>query len=281
MSIVRPSALLEKLMKVKRIGKPRKGVSTGFETVDTQMLLNKQYLMLVTGYPSHGKSVFVDSLAVNSAYLHDWKWLFFSPETDALESHLQKLIAKKTGKRLVSTPDVEIQEAVEWAENHFSWIDASERLYLLDDLLDEVEARIQSGEQIDALVIDPWNELDHSKQLARDDIYIGQCLTKLRKFHRKYNLLTVIVIHPHSVQKDKEGNFPIPALRDCAGGAMWWNKSDYGICVYRKDILREGAEIIIQKVKEECIGTPGKVFLDYERAVVDSKTKQVISLDCP
>lgn len=264
MPIIQPDSLLQRLFERKKGGSTRKGLSTGFDSIDEHMLLVKQYLMVITGLPSSGKSEVLDAIAVNVSSLHGWNWLYYSPENFPLESHLQKLVEKKLGNHLTKCSDSAIVEAVEWVNKHFSWINPQETKFALQDILDETEERIQSGHRIDALVIDPWNELDHSAQGGRDDIYIGQCLTKVRKFHRKYDLLTCIVIHPHGMEKNKDGNYPVPALRNCNGGPIWWAKADYGLCVHRADMSVSGAEVFIQKVKTKDIGAPGKTFLDYD-----------------
>jgi twinkle protein len=264
MPIIEPQNLLSKLMDIKRSGNIRKGVSTGFVSIDEYMLLSKQYLMIVTGVPSSGKSEVLDAIAVNTAVLHGWKWLYFSPENFPLEAHLQKFVEKKIGKHLTSATDHEIIEAVSWVNDHFSWVHPDETKYALHDILAEVQQRIEIGYTVDAIVIDPWNELNHSGQGSRDDLYIGQCLTTIRKFHRKYDLLTAIVIHPHSIPKDKNGNYPVPTLNDCNGGAVWRAKADFGICVNRPDYTKHQADVIMQKIKFKSMGRQGKVTLDYD-----------------
>lgn len=281
MPIVQPEELLPALLKQRQSGKTRKGLSTGFQSVDEFMLLNKKYLMLVTGYPSYGKSEFMDALALNTAIMHNWNWLYFSPESDDFSTNLRKLVCKKIGKPLIHASEREIADATRWANERFAWIDAGDAMYSLDDVLNETRSRIECGYQVDVMVIDPWNELDHSKQAKRDDQYISDMLLKLRKFHRKYDVLSVIVVHPHAVEKDKNGVYPIPHLRTCAGGALWWNKADYGICIHRKDFNIHGAHVFIQKVKDTTIGYQGQTFLDYEVPSGRFKDQHAISFDLP
>ena len=99
MPIVQPETLLPALMKLRKSGKSRKGVSTGFSSVDEFMLLNKKYLLLLTGFPSYGKSTILDALAVNTAILHDWKWLYFSPESDDFSTNLQPVVIWRSDRR--------------------------------------------------------------------------------------------------------------------------------------------------------------------------------------
>jgi hypothetical protein len=98
----------------------------------------------------------------------------------------------------------------------------------------------------------------------RDDIYIGDCLTKVAVFEKNYDCLVVIVVHPHSVAKNKDGTYPIINVRECNGGITWYAKADYAICVNRPSPTKHGANIYIQKVKTKFIGRTGEAFLDYE-----------------
>ena len=272
MAIITAEQLQESLFKIKAEGRPRKGISTGIASIDECMLLNKQMLMIVTGIAGRGKSEFVDMIAVNSAILHDWNWLYFSPENPVVD-HLEKIVEKKTGNRLVATSDEDIKEAIAWAHQHFSWIIAPDNKFSPKDIMEEIEERIQSGHKVDAVVYDPWNELDHSAKGGRDDDYIGDMLTKLRRFHKKYDIMTCVVIHPKGLAKDKDGNYPVPTLLDCNGGVMWSNKADYGICVHRPNMLEHGADILFQKIKSKKIGKIGKVHLDYD--IVSGRFKDV------
>ena len=279
--IIEPISLLPELIKLKNSNKERKGISTGFDSIDEFMLLNKKYLMLITGYPSFGKSEFLDAMAVNTAQLHGWKWLYYSTESDNYGTNLRKIIMKKIGKPIVHATIEEIEIATEWANKYFAWIDAGDAFYSMEDVMKETQTRIESGHEVDVMVIDPWNELCHSAQKGRDDQYISDMMLKLRKFHRKFNVLSVIVIHPHSIEKNKDGSYPIPHLRTCSGGQMWWNKADYGICVHRKDFNIHGAHVYIQKVKDTTIGMQGQTFLDYQVSSGRFKDQFDIDFDLP
>jgi len=263
--IIEPQELYSKLIEIKKNNSARKGVSTGFYSLDEVMLLSKQSLLVLTGMPSCGKSEVLDAVAVNTAILHDWSWLYFSPENYPLEEHLKKIIEKKSGKNLNLLSESTIKECMEWANSRFAWIHPDDDKYSLHCILEETQIRIESGYKVDCIVIDPWNELDHSTQGGqRDDQYISKCLTQLRRFHRKYDILSCVIIHPTKMQKDATGNYPVPSLYDCNGGAMWRNKADFGICVHRTDFQKHEANIYVQKVKFKTMGKPGHVRLDYD-----------------
>lgn len=280
--IVEANSLYSKLLDIKRSPSIRKGVSTGYPSLDELMLLSKQYLMVLTGMPSCGKSEVLDGIALNTAILHNWSWLYFTPENFPLESHLQKLVEKRGGRQLHQIPDTEIKAHTEWIDDHFAWVHPSDDRYSIHSILQEVEERIESGAIVDAIVIDPWNELDHSDQGGmRDDQYISKCLSIIRRFHRKHNLLTCVIIHPTKIQKDSSGNYPVPNLYDCNGGAMWRNKADFGICVHRQNFEKHEASVLVQKIKNKTMGRVGRVEMDYEYSSGRFKDKFAPSFDLP
>ncbi len=258
--------LVDDLIKRKALFKgARSGLSTGFPSLDQYLSINKKYLMLITGMPSSGKSEVLDSIALNLAITDGWKWMFFTPETAPLEAHLQKLVEKKAGRHLFQMSDSEIVSEVDWIKDYFLWVDPPDDKFSLADIMGEVQCHIETGNELDAYVIDPWNELDLSDQGSkRDDQYISACLTNMRRFHRKYDLLTAVVIHPRGLEKDKTGNYPVPTLYDCNGGAMWRNKADYGLSVHRSDMTKHRASVYVQKVKYKSMGCVGMVDLDYQ-----------------
>lgn len=282
MPIVEANELLDKVMDIKRTNSARKGVSTGFHSLDDFMLLSKQYLMVVTGMPSHGKSEVMDAIAVNTAILHNWSWLYFSPENFPLEEHLKKIIEKKVGRNLNSISDGLIAETTGWVNDHFAWIQPEDDKFSLAAIIEESKVRVETGYPVDGIVIDPWNELDHTAQGGqRDDQYISKSLTQIRRFHRAFDILTCVVIHPTKMQKDVSGNYPVPNLYDCNGGAMWRNKADFGICVHRANMERHEADIYVQKIKFKTMGRVGKTRLMYDFKSGRFKDELAPSFDLP
>ena len=76
----------------------KRGVSTGFRSLDEFYTVKGGELTLVTGIPSHGKSEFVDALMMNISQSESWRFGIYSPENQPLERHAAKLIEKHTGK---------------------------------------------------------------------------------------------------------------------------------------------------------------------------------------
>lgn len=264
--IVDPGALYDKLVKLKKeTSGPKSGVPTGFPDLDDFILLSRRYLLLVTGMGGMGKSEGVDAIALNTAITHGWKWCFYSPENFPTEEHIKKYAERYIGKGLWQISNSELEKATDFISKHFIWIDSGEdedppSVDRLLETFKEVKGRFG----LDGYVADPWNEIDHSAQgTKRDDQYIGDTLTKMRRFNRIQNVLGTIVIHPKGLSRDKDGNFPVPSLSDCHGGIMWRNKGDIALCFHRHDMKIDEVTVYIQKVKFKWMGKVGCVDLDY------------------
>lgn len=239
----------------------RKGVSTGWPSLDENFRLNKSYLHVVTGIPGHGKSEVVDAMAVNTTILHGWKWLFYSPENYPTELHMLKLIEKYVGKNKREITKNELLDGYMWASEHFTWLYPRDGETDLDILLSLVDL---AGE-FDGVVFDPWGEIDSSRYSHLSETeYIKQSLSKIRRFARQRKQAFFIIAHPTKLQKDKDGTYPVPDGYSISGSAHWRNLSDMLFTVHRDNHMVHGATIYIGKVKQKDYGTaPSKVTLDY------------------
>ena len=76
----------------------------------------------ITGIPSHGKSEWLDSLMINVAQEHGWKFLICSPESHPIEQHVARLSAKYIGKPFESgsikkrMTEAEAEVSMAWLE---------------------------------------------------------------------------------------------------------------------------------------------------------------------
>jgi len=260
--IISAGDLQEKLFTLWKEQASRKGLSTGWPSLDENIRLNPSFLHIVTGIPGHGKSEVVDALAVNTAILHDWKWCFYSPENFPTELHLLKLIEKYLGKNKKDMTKTELLGGWLWASDHFTWLYPKEDSRDLDSILDMFDV----AGQFNACVIDPWGEVDSAAyQSISETEYIKQSLSKCRRWARKRNNAFFIVAHPTKLQKDRDGNYPIPDGYSISGSAHWRNLSDMLFTVNRDDPTKHQATIYIGKVKQKDYGTaPSKVTLDYD-----------------
>jgi twinkle protein len=119
---------------------------------------------------------------------------------------------------------------------------------------------------IKGLVIDPWNELDHSRPSNLSETeYISQCLSKIRRFARLHNIHIWLIAHPTKLRKEDNGNYPVPTPYDISGSAHWRNKADNCISIWRDLNDRDTpVQIHVQKVRFKEIGQVGMVELNYD-----------------
>jgi twinkle protein len=114
-----------------------------------------------------------------------------------------------------------------------------------------------------ALVIDPWNEIDHYRdQSLSETEYIARTLGRIRRWARMWDAHVFIVAHP-AKQPRENGKLPIPKPDMIAGAAHWWNKADHCITVWR-NFEDDETEIHVLKVKFRHIGKLGMAPLRFD-----------------
>jgi len=245
----------------------KRGLTTGWNGLDEYYSVVKGQFTVITGMPSMGKSEVMDALSINLAKISKWKFVVFSPENYPVEMHYHKLIEKICNKKMSAKSGMtgkEIDDAVEFIDKHFFFIDALENDVNLDMIINS-SSEIIDKHGCDGMIIDPWNEIELCKPKGENDSdYIGNSLRTIRKFTRKKNTHLWIVAHPTKMTKDKKGEYSIPELYDIMGSSHWRNKADNGLCVHRN--LVENTEIVsiyIQKIKFRYCGKMGKCNLIY------------------
>src|SRR6266700_299205 len=75
-----------------------RGLSIGWTNLEPYFRLRKRELTVITGWPGHGKSAFIDNVMINMARAHGWKWAVFSAENLPLERHIAGLSEIYIGK---------------------------------------------------------------------------------------------------------------------------------------------------------------------------------------
>ena len=267
--IVTPKDLLLEVNQLYLTG-VAKGHSTGWENLDHLWTVNPKQLTIITGMPSHGKSEWLDALCANLAIKQNYRICMFSPENHPLEMHCKKLIEKFAHKLFFGSHKMthdEMLEALEKVSQHFSFVKPKENeftpMHIINEALPWLE---QSIAQPKAMVIDPWNEMEHNRPSSMTETeYISLILTQLRRAAREYNVHLFLVAHPTKLRKDQDGNYPVPTPYDIAGSAHFYNKADNAITVWR-DVMNapEQTQIHVQKVRFNSTGHPGVAHLTYD-----------------
>lgn len=256
-----------------------RGISTGWKILDRYYTVKPGQFTAVTGIPSSGKSNWLDHLIVNLAKNHDWKIAVFSPEQMPVEEQAAALLEKYIGlpfhagyKTRMTEMDLDL--AMEWLQKHFvfilpgaRWRSTDEEKWTLDRIL-ATAAKLCVRRGIHGLVIDPWNELEpHRPNGTTETDYIGMSLQRIKRFARTHKIHIWVVVHPTKLARDKNGEYPVPTLYDCAGSSNWRNKCDNGICIWRDLNGPDTAEVQIhvQKIRYRSVGERGMAKLYYDK----------------
>ena len=246
------------------------GMSTGWPSVDQHYTVRPGELTIVTGIPSHGKSQWLDALTVNLAREHEWAIAVCSPENLPVPRHLAKLIEQYTGwpfrkgpsQRL---PQEEVVTALNWLHGHFVFI-APEESLTIPGLLDTAK-RLVARHGIRGLIIDPWNEFDHTRPSGQTETeYISTSLGQIRRFARAHGVHVWLVAHPQKLYRRDDGSYPVPTPYDISGSAHWRNKADNCLTIWRDENEPDKpVRLYVQKIRFREVGSVGVVPLCWNK----------------
>lgn len=250
-----------------RAGRSR-ACSTGWATVDPLMTIREGELSVVTGVPNSGKSEFIDAMMVNLAAAQGWRFAICSFE-NPVDEHLSKLAEKRLGKPFWPGPrermsEFALDQALEWASDHFSFIRADDEAPTLDWVLESAAAAVMRY-GIRGLVIDPWNEIEHRRPSNQNETeFVSLALGKIKRFAAARGVHVWLVAHPAKMAREN-GKIPVPTLYDISGSANFANKADLGVVVHRvAEAMPPKTEIHIRKCRFKSVGRIGSVTLEYE-----------------
>jgi twinkle protein len=249
------------------------GVTVGLYTLDQHYRPRKALMSIVTGYPSHGKSLFIDQLLTRIAKRHDWRFAYFSPENQPLERHYANIAEIYVGKpfnrgftdRMTKE---ELYDTHAWINDHFSFI-LPETPHI--DTILELATVLRFQKGIDGIVIDPWNEMEHAKPAHMNGSdYISEVLSKLNRFKTRSNIHIWLLAHPTKYQF-QQGESYVPKLNDIAGSYAFRAKADYGLTIWRDpNDTSIPSQCHIEKVRFSETGKPGLIEFRY-----DPRTRQI------
>lgn len=276
-----PLVLRERVEQLWDHGLPS-GDRTGWPSIDKHYTVVPGQLTVLTGWPGSGKSEWLDALLLNIAK-RGWRLALFSPENQPAELHVAKYVEKFLGKPFGHGPTDratkdEVTEAMTELEESFSFLlpasTTDRQTFSIDDILSAAEVHFRlhgywrDSEAKKGLVIDPWNEIEHSRPREWSETeYVSATLSRIRGWARASGTHVWIVAHPQKLRRDDAGRLPIPRPDSISGSQHWWNKADNAITVYRHmdEPDRQDVEIHVQKIRFKHVGRPGVVELRYDR----------------
>jgi twinkle protein len=241
-----------------------RGTSTGYPNVDQIYTVAEGQLTIVTGYPSCGKSNFVDQLMVNLARSSDWKFALCSFE-NAPEIHISRLMEIYKEKRFFEGTNRMTEDdrkaGFDWVQQHFLFLD-SEGIEpaTIDSILDRARiAVVRMG--IRGLVVDPYNYIENKSGMAETE-FISSMLTRIQAFAKAYGVHVWFVAHPAKITRSGM-DLPRPDGMAISGSMAWWAKADNGLTVHRTKT--NAVEIAVWKCRYRWVGTQGETELEYNK----------------
>jgi twinkle protein len=231
--------------------------TTRFACMDKFFRWKKGEINGITGYGNHGKTTFVLQLMLTKSIWDGWKWAIFSPENYPACDFFDDIIEMYVGKWLNEMNEKEYREAAEFINDHIFYV-YPENEHDINSINEKFRYLVLK-KGIDGVLIDPFNQLDHTqKAYQREDMYLSEKLKDIKRFALLNNVTYNIVLHPVKPIREADKSLPVVDMYDMAGGAMWANKLDNIISYYRPnyhvDKTSKEVQVYIQKIKRKRTG---------------------------
>lgn len=247
-------------------------MTTGTRASDAVLKLPTEgRLIVVTGFPSHGKTTWTRFVMVHTAKDHARRWAVFSPEMQPWEHFTAECAEVYSGKPFWSVPgldcmtDDDVAEAELWLGDRVTMLvcDSEDDPPTLDWIIERGRAAVLRDGATD-LLIDPWNEIDHQRGAMSETDYIGRGLQRLKAFALRHGCNVWIIAHPAKPAPLRPGEKRVaPGPYDLAGSAHWANKTDLGLTLHSP--AAGTAELHLWKPRFRRWGRRGSVALmDFE-----------------
>jgi twinkle protein len=231
--------------------------TTHFGIMDDYFRWKKGEINLFTGYANYGKTTFAIQLMLTKSIFDGWKWAIFSPENYPANDFYDDIVEMYCGKWLTDLTEKEYVDACYFISNHFFYVYPEDEHDVSS--IHEKFRYLVMKKGVDGVMIDPFNQLDHTfKAYQREDQYLSEVLKNIKRFALLNSVCYNIISHPVKPQRNQDKSLPPVDVYDVAGGAMWGNKADNIISYHRPnhhvDKTSPDVEIYVQKVKRRRTG---------------------------
>jgi len=263
----------------------KKGDWVGFDSLFDKYSVKKGSTTYIYAGAHQGKSQFAFELMMNLAQYSGYKWAVYSPETGSPTEVFAELLWVYLRKPFlindkITATDEETDKAIEFINRHFFIIDSGLQDITIEGFYTAVE-EIQDQYQIsiDGCLVDPFTEIKTDVSSGvRDDIAIGQILTRIRKHSAEKDFHTIVTVHTKHQQAKYKNGVPyvdVPTMNDIAGGMQWSRKGMMVVNVWRCPYGLEDengipyepnqVKITVVKAKPKIVGKLGSVTLYYDK----------------
>ena len=219
--------------------------------------------VVITGIPSHGKTTFVNDIACRLTANPGWRVAFASFEQLAQTDHRRSLRTWWLRGDPRNVPADQLSLADKWIDDKFRFmIPSDDELPNLDWMLEKLTmAALQHDCKL--LVVDPWNEMDHTRppDMSLTE-YTGFAIKQFKRLAKMLDVCIMVLAHPAKMKRE-DGKLLPPTLYDISDSAHWYNKADVGVTIFR-DMEKDETFCIVNKVRyQPLMGKPGTIPLQF------------------
>ena len=267
--LVDPADMVDRVIELWDEGlKP--GDSTGWPSLDRFFTVTPGRLTVVTGWPSSGKSEWLDAMLIHLAK-QGWCTSIYSPEKHPIELHMSHMLEKLCGQPFAAgaterIPRTSIRERAQFLRSRFRFMDSPPETMLSPRAIVDAAAPWLLAQAKRILVMDPWNELEHERpQHLSETEYVSQTLSHLRRWAKPNGVHIFIVAHPQKMRL-ADGTLPVPRPDMISGSQNWWNKPDANLAIHRdQNSDSDEVQVYVQKCRGKHIGRQGMAILKWDK----------------
>lgn len=221
-------------------------------------------MTVLTGIPGHGKTQFWADAVCRLVTKNNIVAALASFEDSVMATLVPRLRQWFLGKDQKYASDEEFARSTNFIERHFVFICADREEEPTVEWFNEMAEAAAGRFNAKIVVLDPWNEIDHTKRPSDVPIteYTGVMLKRLRTSAKVNRYHLIVAAHPTKLTKGTDGKTILPTGYNIADSANFVNKPDNGITVYRE--TDNSVRFVSWKAKRDgVIGTLGKRTLRF------------------
>jgi len=246
------------------------GAKCGIRGFDHMMRFAPGAITTITGIPGHGKDEFFNWVMASLAVNEGSSFGICAFEETPHET-VTKLAEKITGKSFAFRKDPdkrmsqrEFEYSVALIDELFHFFNTEEANTNVDGIL-ETAVLLVLRYGIKYLYINPWNWIEHNRDGGQTETeYVSIVYSKIIRFARKHGVHVFLIAHTTKMLKDKvTKKYEVPTLYNISGSANFFNKTHYGITVYR-DYESGIVTVYFQKIKQSWMGQVGWSSFAYD-----------------
>ena len=217
-----------------------------WEEFDGRLAWRTREVSVGTGVPGSGKTTFATWFSHQLVKQHGIRvgLIMFETEPSELRDHL--LILSGCGR---GASDEKIKAGLERMDKHYRLVhrveDSEEPHGML--WLKRVIHALAARDGCRIIIIDPWNELEHSLEAGETMTqYLSLALMRLRQWAEKYDIHICVLAHPKKMDAGQR-----PSGYSIADSAAWANKPGFGwsINLETDDTHGDHVALLVWKVR--------------------------------